>query len=72
MQFGLFFINEKPPGRSDRQVFVEALEQCRLADELGVACSEARREDRPGLPAFPVGLPDEVVGSVGSIHGGVD
>ena len=38
MQFGLFFINEKPPGRSDQQVFNEALEQCRVADELGFDC----------------------------------
>jgi alkanesulfonate monooxygenase SsuD/methylene tetrahydromethanopterin reductase-like flavin-dependent oxidoreductase (luciferase family) len=35
MEFGVFFINEKPPGASDKQVFDEALEQCQLADELG-------------------------------------
>jgi alkanesulfonate monooxygenase SsuD/methylene tetrahydromethanopterin reductase-like flavin-dependent oxidoreductase (luciferase family) len=35
MEFGLFFINEKPPGLSDEEVIANALEQCRLADELG-------------------------------------
>jgi alkanesulfonate monooxygenase SsuD/methylene tetrahydromethanopterin reductase-like flavin-dependent oxidoreductase (luciferase family) len=35
MEFGLFFINEKPPGMSDEEVIRNALEQCRLADELG-------------------------------------
>jgi alkanesulfonate monooxygenase SsuD/methylene tetrahydromethanopterin reductase-like flavin-dependent oxidoreductase (luciferase family) len=35
MKFGLFFINEKPPGMSDEQVIKNALEQCTLADELG-------------------------------------
>jgi alkanesulfonate monooxygenase SsuD/methylene tetrahydromethanopterin reductase-like flavin-dependent oxidoreductase (luciferase family) len=35
MEFGLFFINEKPPGFSDRDVVRNALEQCQVADELG-------------------------------------
>jgi alkanesulfonate monooxygenase SsuD/methylene tetrahydromethanopterin reductase-like flavin-dependent oxidoreductase (luciferase family) len=35
MEFGLFFINEKPPGMSDEDVIRNALEQCTLADELG-------------------------------------
>jgi alkanesulfonate monooxygenase SsuD/methylene tetrahydromethanopterin reductase-like flavin-dependent oxidoreductase (luciferase family) len=35
MRFGLFFINERPPGVSDQEVVRNALEQCRLADELG-------------------------------------
>jgi len=35
MEFGLFFINEKPPGASDTEVVSNALEQCTLADELG-------------------------------------
>ena len=35
MDFGLFFINEKPPGMSDEVVISNALEQCKLADELG-------------------------------------
>jgi alkanesulfonate monooxygenase SsuD/methylene tetrahydromethanopterin reductase-like flavin-dependent oxidoreductase (luciferase family) len=35
MEFGLFFINEKPPGVSDDEVIANALEQCALADELG-------------------------------------
>lgn len=35
MQFGLFFINERAPGVSDAEVTKDALEQCRLADEVG-------------------------------------
>jgi alkanesulfonate monooxygenase SsuD/methylene tetrahydromethanopterin reductase-like flavin-dependent oxidoreductase (luciferase family) len=35
VEFGLFFINEKPPGASDEKIFREALEQCRLADDFG-------------------------------------
>ena len=35
MEFGLFFINEKPPGMSDPEVVANALEQITLADELG-------------------------------------
>jgi alkanesulfonate monooxygenase SsuD/methylene tetrahydromethanopterin reductase-like flavin-dependent oxidoreductase (luciferase family) len=38
MEFGLFFINEKPPGHTDQQVIRDALEQSRLADELGFDC----------------------------------
>jgi alkanesulfonate monooxygenase SsuD/methylene tetrahydromethanopterin reductase-like flavin-dependent oxidoreductase (luciferase family) len=35
MDFGLFFINEKPPGATDTDVIRNALEQCQLADEAG-------------------------------------
>ena len=35
MEFGLFFLNEKPPGATDEKVYREVLEQCRVADELG-------------------------------------
>jgi alkanesulfonate monooxygenase SsuD/methylene tetrahydromethanopterin reductase-like flavin-dependent oxidoreductase (luciferase family) len=35
MEFGLFFINEKPPQLSDEEVIDNALEQCVRADELG-------------------------------------
>jgi alkanesulfonate monooxygenase SsuD/methylene tetrahydromethanopterin reductase-like flavin-dependent oxidoreductase (luciferase family) len=35
MEFGLFFINEKPPILSDTEVVENALEQCVRADELG-------------------------------------
>jgi alkanesulfonate monooxygenase SsuD/methylene tetrahydromethanopterin reductase-like flavin-dependent oxidoreductase (luciferase family) len=35
VEFGLFFINEKAPGVSEEQVMADALEQCRVADELG-------------------------------------
>jgi alkanesulfonate monooxygenase SsuD/methylene tetrahydromethanopterin reductase-like flavin-dependent oxidoreductase (luciferase family) len=35
MEFGLFFINEKPPNLSDAEVIENALEQCVLADEIG-------------------------------------
>jgi alkanesulfonate monooxygenase SsuD/methylene tetrahydromethanopterin reductase-like flavin-dependent oxidoreductase (luciferase family) len=35
MEFGLFFINEKPPNLSDAEVIDNALEQCVAADELG-------------------------------------
>jgi alkanesulfonate monooxygenase SsuD/methylene tetrahydromethanopterin reductase-like flavin-dependent oxidoreductase (luciferase family) len=35
MDFGLFFINEKPPFLSDVDVIKNALEQCVLADEAG-------------------------------------
>jgi alkanesulfonate monooxygenase SsuD/methylene tetrahydromethanopterin reductase-like flavin-dependent oxidoreductase (luciferase family) len=35
MEFGLFFINEKPPTLSDAEVIENALEQCVRADELG-------------------------------------
>lgn len=35
MQFGVFMINEKPPSGDDAKVLADALEQCRLAEELG-------------------------------------
>jgi alkanesulfonate monooxygenase SsuD/methylene tetrahydromethanopterin reductase-like flavin-dependent oxidoreductase (luciferase family) len=35
MEFGLFFINEKPPQLRDEEVIENALEQCVRADELG-------------------------------------
>jgi alkanesulfonate monooxygenase SsuD/methylene tetrahydromethanopterin reductase-like flavin-dependent oxidoreductase (luciferase family) len=35
MEFGLFFINEKPPELSDTDVIRNSLEQCQFADEVG-------------------------------------
>jgi alkanesulfonate monooxygenase SsuD/methylene tetrahydromethanopterin reductase-like flavin-dependent oxidoreductase (luciferase family) len=35
MDFGLFFINEKPPGATDSDVIRNSLEQCEFADEMG-------------------------------------
>lgn len=35
MKFGLFLLGERPPGLSDTQVFANAVEQARVADELG-------------------------------------
>jgi alkanesulfonate monooxygenase SsuD/methylene tetrahydromethanopterin reductase-like flavin-dependent oxidoreductase (luciferase family) len=35
MKFGAFYLLEKPVGLSDREVYENALEQCRWADELG-------------------------------------
>jgi alkanesulfonate monooxygenase SsuD/methylene tetrahydromethanopterin reductase-like flavin-dependent oxidoreductase (luciferase family) len=35
MKFGLFMLNDKPPGMSDAESYANALEQCRVADELG-------------------------------------
>jgi alkanesulfonate monooxygenase SsuD/methylene tetrahydromethanopterin reductase-like flavin-dependent oxidoreductase (luciferase family) len=35
MEFGLFFVNDKPPHLTDQMVIENALEQCALADELG-------------------------------------
>src|ERR1700729_66010 len=35
MKFGLFMLNDKPPGMSDAESYRNCLEQCRAADELG-------------------------------------
>lgn len=35
MKFGLFMLNDKPPGMSDAESYRNCLEQCRAADEMG-------------------------------------
>ena len=35
MKFGLFLLGERPPGVSDSEVYSNAIEQARVADELG-------------------------------------
>jgi alkanesulfonate monooxygenase SsuD/methylene tetrahydromethanopterin reductase-like flavin-dependent oxidoreductase (luciferase family) len=35
MKFGLFMLNDKPPGMSDLEAYDHAIEQSRVADELG-------------------------------------